>query len=497
MCAWAFGDSYDCYAAPADAVLGYWDSGTVGTASLSAGRFAGSQAWSTPSTATAVLVKSSGSNDAVHHISVAFRQTAVLSGSTLGLYLQFSDGATNQCCIVFRQDGTILLTSATPAGTVLATYAGAVTAASTWFQFEFEVVINNVSGSFKVRKNGATSDDHSTTSINTRPGANAYANKLTLGMQASVNAHATDDLLWRSDAASVPWVGDVRCITRMPASEASVQFSTAGVRSFANTGVSTTTGGANKPYYATFTPTFAGTIATVTVNINIGTYGGNLKCGLYADTGVGGGTPGTVIGTATNIVSAPPVAGTYSFTFSPPIAVTAGQKIWVGFCGDAAGNILTSSGSGTASYFGSTTYASFPAANPTGLTATPAITCAVLLSATNFAMVNEPQQNTTTDYVYDSVVGHSDLYGIAAIASTPVASIAVTVRAFMQKSDAGTRGAAVQLKSGATTVASSGTTLSSSSWGWAWRTELTDPANGSAWTAVAVNNVQVGPVVTV
>jgi hypothetical protein len=55
-------------------------------------------------------------NDAVHHIVCAFRQTAALSGTTLGMYLQLSDAATNQVCIVFRSDGVILLTSATPAG---------------------------------------------------------------------------------------------------------------------------------------------------------------------------------------------------------------------------------------------------------------------------------------------------------------------------------------------------------------------------------------------
>jgi hypothetical protein len=141
------------------------------------------------------------------------------------MYLQLSDAATNQCCIVFRSDGVILLTSATPAGTVLATYSGAVTAQNTWFAFEFEVVINNTTGRFRARKNGNTADDFdSGATLNTRPGANAYANKLTLGMNAVVTSQQIDDILWRSDASSVPFVGDIRCYTRMPASDASVQF---------------------------------------------------------------------------------------------------------------------------------------------------------------------------------------------------------------------------------------------------------------------------------
>jgi len=341
MCAWAFGDSFDCYAAVGDTVAGYWDSGPGG-AVLVAGRFAGSRAMQLGSGVSTAFTKSSGQNDAVHHLVVAYT-TSSLVGSALGTYIQFIDNVTNQCCIVFRQDGTILLTSATPAGTVLATYAGAVTAQNTWTAFEFEVVINNVSGSFKVRKNGSATDDHSTTGINTRPGANAYANKITVGTAAVSSTNQIDDLFWRSDAAAVPWVGDIRCITRMPASDVSVQFTR-----------------------------------------------------------------------------------------------TAG--------------------------------------------------------ATNASCVDEAQQNAATDYVYSATPGQSDFYTIASIASTPTATVAVTARAFMQKSDAGARTAAVQMKSGATTVTSNTATLSSSSWGWTWRTDLTDPATGAAWSAAAVNNVTIGPV---
>jgi hypothetical protein len=43
-------------------------------------------------------------------------------------------------------------------------------------------------------------------------------------MNAVVTSQQIDDILWRSDASSVPFVGDIRCYTRMPASDASVQF---------------------------------------------------------------------------------------------------------------------------------------------------------------------------------------------------------------------------------------------------------------------------------
>jgi len=109
--------------------------------------------------------------------------------------------------------------------------------------------------------------------------------------------------------------------------------------------------------------------------------------------------------------------------------------------------------------------------------------------------VSEAQQDALTSYVYDSTPGHADLYNIAAIGSTPATVVAVTTRAYMQKSDAGTRTAAVNLKSGGTTVASPTVTLTTSGWQWAWRTDVLDPATSLPWAASAVDSAQVGPTV--
>ena len=216
LMAYIFGDRFDLYATTSDHLASYWDSGGA-LVSLSPGRFSGSQC-ARMNGSGMYMAKSSGQNDAVHHVVCAFQQLAVLTGSTLGMYLQFSDGATNQCCIVFRSDGAILLTSATPGGTVLDTYTGAVTAANTWIAFEFEVVINNTTGSWAVRKNGNTSNDHALGSLNTRPGANNYANKLSIGMNAILSVQF-DDLFWQSGASAGTWLGDIRCYTRMAASD--------------------------------------------------------------------------------------------------------------------------------------------------------------------------------------------------------------------------------------------------------------------------------------
>jgi len=73
--------------------------------------------------------------------------------------------------------------------------------------------------------------------------------------------------------------------------------------------------------------------------------------------------------------------------------------------------------------------------------------------------------------------------------------IGVTTRALAQKSDAGTRIITADLKSGGTTV-HSGSGVLNTTWGWVYRTDLTDPATGSAWTAVGVNAAQIGVTVT-
>jgi hypothetical protein len=279
----------------------------------------------------------------VHHLVLAFRQTATITGTTLGTFLELLDGVTAQCSVVFRSDGALLLTSGGPGGTVLDTYTGAFPVVNTWYAFEIEVVINNTTGSWAVRKNGNTSNDHVLGGLNTRPtSTNNYANKLIFSMNTNVTQQQIDDLFWRSDASSVAWLGDIRCYTRMPASDASVTFSRLG-------------------------------------------------------------------------------------------------------------------------------------------------------GATNISQVSEAHQDGLTTYVFDSNPGDADFYNIGSIASTPVTTFAVVTRGYMQKSDAGTRTAAVQIKSGGTTVASPTLVLTTSGFLWAWRMDLTDPATGAAWTAAAVNNAQIGP----
>jgi hypothetical protein len=359
-------------------------------------------------------------------------------------------------------------------------------------------VVHNSTGSFKVRRNGNTVDDHSTTGIDTAGGtANNYANKLTLNMQATVNSQQLDDLYWRSDASSVPWLGDMKCVTRYPASDASVQFSrtpTGVLTQTAPTPISATTGPSSvtAAFFTPFTAGYSGTVTAAAVAVTTVGNAVNMKCAIYADNG--SGAPGVVLASATAPVT-PVVAGTNTFAFTG-VAVTKGVQYWVSFCSDGTNSIYPSTTSLLPNAMCNTAYAVFPQTNPLATTSRYAqMSWTYTATPANWQAVSEAQQDTTTSYVYDSVPGHADLYGIAPIASTPLTTYAVTTRAYAIKSDAGTRTMAVQLKSGSSTVASPTVVLTPSNWQWAWRTDTVDPATGAAWTAAAVNLAQCGPVV--
>ena len=495
--AFLFADGFDCYAAPADATAGYWDSGLTNTA-LVAGRFTGSRAWSVGVAATGIsLTKSSGVNDSIHHVVFAIQMNA-LSSANHGFTLHFIDNTTTQCSVAIRGDGTMLLFSgAAPVsgGTPLATYTGAVSATNTWTAFEVEIVISNTAGSIAVRKNGNTANDFSLGSLNTRAGTNNYANKLSIGRTANDSAtHILDDINWRSDSVSVPWVGDIRCYSRLPVSDVIAQFAR-NTSQVTQTVVAGTTlaASATVARYSAVTLTYGGSISGLMFAVgSAGT--GNLKWAIFAS----GGTqaPTTILASGGPV--ALPASGNVSVTVSPPVSASPGTTIWIGTIQDNTTSIMSVSSSSSSQTNSTVTYAAFPVASPicaTGNQIGPALTVSYAANS-NYILCAESQQDSTSTYVYDSTVGDADLYNIAGISGTPANTVAVITRGYFQKSDAGARGAAVQLKSGAAAPVQSTPTLLSTSWGWLYRVDTTDPATGAPWTAAAVNNLQIGPVVT-
>src|SRR5690242_19595129 len=97
MVNWVFGDGFDLYTQLSDAYGSgtYWDSGSNGVAEISAaGRFSGSRGLVSvnASTSTMALTKSSGSNDSIHHIVVAYMTANTLTGTNNRFFLTLLDG---------------------------------------------------------------------------------------------------------------------------------------------------------------------------------------------------------------------------------------------------------------------------------------------------------------------------------------------------------------------------------------------------------------------
>jgi len=495
-----FGDGFDMYTAVGDGVLGYWDASSLNpnSSSLVVGRFAGSRALNMSNSTR--LLKTSGVNDAVHHFTLAFMDTNI-TGTSDGIFITLWDGTTAQCSVNFRNDGAIrFLQGDFSSATQLALWTGAFTANNVWYQFEIEVVIHNTNGSIAIRKLGNPTNDFSLGSLNTRMTANNYANKIQVGA-FSVGVQNIDDFLWRSDAATVPWVGDIRCFTRRPVTDVQAQWS----RSTATTSVPivSTIGiangfSANTAFYSQFMATYSGTINTVTLNSNISGGGGtgHQKVAIFSSVG---GAIGTVLAVSNELTNPPLAVNT--FTFPSPVHLTVGQTYWFGFNQDASitCNVINASNtvSGIAIVISSSPYASWPTSNPGGTPGNTNLpgTNLIYTPSANADTVGEAQQDAVGTYAYSSVNGQADLYSISSITATPISIVGVTTRGYFQKTDAGTRNATVQLKSVNTTV--QGTSLAlNTSWNWIARNDLVDPATGMTWTAAGVNNVTIGPVVT-
>jgi len=491
--AYFFGDGFNLYTAWTDA-LGHWDYDSVSLNSslIMAGRYGGQAVYVSSSS---VWRKTSGINDSIHHINLAFQQNQTLSGTLLGYAFTLYDGTIAQCSIVFRVDGTILLVSGIPtSGTILATWAGGVPTQGAWQSYEFEIVIHNTTGSFTARRNGNSINDFQATGLDTQVSANAYANKIQM-TQAQVGAvsHYIDDFLWRSDASSISWTGELRCFTRRPDADAAIQLQ----RTTNTIGSQETTGSTGiynnfvEAFYVLFTASYTGII--VSGSVKYGTGGtGNARMAIFTSVG---GAVGTVVATSNQVTNP---SGITQFVYPTSGRLIAGTQYWLGIHESVSMNYDVLN---TTNIIKSSTvpYASWPIPNPGGTPGTyntPGRMTIVYAPGSNADCVAEITQDGLTTYVYSSVTGESDLYTLQSTGLNRTSVLGVVTRAYAQKSDAGSRGMALQLKSGATIVQSATMYLPLTQWQWLSRTDLVDPNTGAAWTGTAIDNIQFGPILT-
>ena len=231
-----------------------------------------------------------------------------------------------------------------------------------------------------------------------------------------------------------------------------------------------------------------GTLGKATANFNAAMTG-NAKIALYDSDGAAG-VPGTLIATSNQVTN--PVIGTNDFTFSSPPLLRIAHQYYLAILTDT-NCTLKAAASGATTYIQMQAYVSgFPATmTPTSNTANNPVIFGTI-TATNSGCVQELIQDGTTTYVFDSTVGHFDLYDFDDLAATPASILGLSLRAFVSKSDAGARSGALTLKSGATSQDSATVVLSTTNSNLVM-VQDTDPNTGSAWTAAAINALQAGP----
>jgi hypothetical protein len=276
----------------------------------------------------------------VHHIVVGFMQPTL--GGNFCSAISLYDVNTPQCTIQFLANGTILFyagaLNASP--TILATYTPSTFVLSTWYAFEFEVVIHNTAGAFRVRRNGNPVNDFDSGAVlNTRTSANNYANAIALGQTTNGPGQYLDDFFWQSGAAAGKWLGDVGCITLMPYYDAQAamfsHFPVAQIpyqqlprgNAYNMVGPRAT--------YSPFTVPWSGTVGSISIPINVAS-SANFKAAIYSSVSglptIAANVPGVVLATATPIAGAS--VGTLIFNFPTPLAVTAGTQYFFAFSVD-------------------------------------------------------------------------------------------------------------------------------------------------------------------
>ena len=111
---------------------------------------------------------------------------------------------------------------------------------------------------------------------------------------------------------------------------------------------------------------------------------------------------------------------------------------------------------------------------------------------TNYTQVDDLPNTGDTDFVQGSNLGDVDTYAFTDLSANPQTIEAVQLIAYAKKTDASTRGIALQVKSG-TAVSDGPLTNLNATYAKIERLLTYDPNTGSAWTTAAVNALRGGP----
>jgi len=445
-----FNDGFDKYTAAADVATGKWTTATSFT--FVAGAFGG-QAVNRSISGTAICLQATfetGTNETTVYGSIRHKYASGSANAALYTGITLTDGGTAQVTIMLNGDGSIAVRTGSNTGTVVGSAASAFSL-NTWDSWQFKAVINNTTGSVEIRKNGSTTAALNLTSINTRGGtANNYVNGLWIVCNGQ-NLEQIDDFWLNSDNGSAPttWPGDVRLLYVNTASQSGSEVfskNPTSVTNAINSGGATLTNKAANTVWCSrpITATHSGLVTGGTLSLNAGITG-NIRLGLYATDGTAfAGCPGTLMATSTTVTN--PLVGTVNFTFPSPPTVVAGVSYYLAYQADVTIPTNCASGSNIFYSFAQSFGSGFPN-NPSWTQSSGVlfnVNTAYLIAPANWFLVADVTNDGDTSDVFDSTVGHKDIYNIVGLGTiNPASIIGCDFHVNWKKSDSGARGGTV------------------------------------------------------
>lgn len=403
---------------------------------------------------------------------------------------RFLDGATLQASIGIDTSGRITISDRVD--TLIASSVASVALNSTHY-LEWSIAMSN-SATWTLYLDGVSI--LTGTAANFHGSANNYYNVLglhTKGGAGTLSVGIVYDDLYIDDGAGAVLLTNPIVETHFPTSDSAVQFAPGAFSiGFWNMlGSANNAPGANQLFLRKVTAPAGGmTLNSVTCVPEATSAGANLKAVLYADSA---GSPAALIATGAQVTGTTAGAALTS-AFGSGQALTAATSYWIGFITDTSVT-LGESDIATTSWLKTNTYAS-GAPNPAGTaTSTTAANWCIWGTGTgtttnNIEVASQAALGMWGDfsYVFDSVVGHEDLYGFAPLISVPNTIHAVCVKALLKNSAAGTRTVTLNTKSGATDSAGSNAGITPAmTYGWFGSLWAVDPNTSAAWTGSGVN----------
>jgi hypothetical protein len=406
----------------------------------------------------------------------------------------FQDAGTTQCSLVINATtATISLRNGGISGTALSTSSTSVSVGTTHY-LEWDITFGN-SGAYQVWMDGASlfSGTGDTTAT-----ANNTANGFVFIGGGGGSTIIFDDLYLFDTSGTTNnavLLTSPRVETQFPTGDGAVQFAIgAAMLGSSVTRASTfSSNAANQWRTRPFIPTRNCTLNSISFLPNTTNAALNFRPMVYSDSA---GVPGTLLsagatvtGMTANIAVVMPL--------TTPQALTAGTQYWLGYMCDAVsggGSLYQFDGS-SADRIGVSTFASGAPSTPPVLSVavTTLIWGSITGTGVNWYEVSQNPAQGSNSFVYDTAVGHEDLYTFPALSAIPSAIYAVAVKTIVSKTDAGAKTMSVRCKSGATDSAGTGGTIApGTSYAWVGSLFPTDPNTSAAWTLTALNAAQAG-----